>query len=222
MPTTISTQLSIMILYITGTIFLFSAVVAEYCPVQDRITPCECILIEEGISVECKGQGNIERIPSVIQNLENPENMELVLESLTLPVSSSFFKDVSSLHLRNAHIENLKTNSTFVWPKLSEVQIEASSIAGKRLPYFKEANLLTHFEISKVDISTIGSDFQGSIPDTLTYLAIRKTKTTVLESQALGNLKNLQYFFMIDLPLDEFPRDALPQDLPDLYTFILV
>lgn len=210
------------ILYAAGTIFLCSAMVAGYCPVQDSNTPCACNAMEGGISIECKGQENSEKIPSVIKNLEISENLELVLESLTLPVPPSFFKEVSLLHLHNAHIEKLKPNSTFVWPKLSEVQIEASSIGEKPVPNFKEARVLKHLEISKVSIPRIGSEFRRSVPDTLTYLAVRKTKTTILEPQALGDLKNLQYFFMIDLPLVEFPRDALPQYLPDLHTFILV
>lgn len=222
MPTTISSQLPMTILYAAGTLFLCSAIVAGYCPVQDSITPCACNTIEEGISIECKGQENSERIPSVMQNLETSENLELVLESLTLSVSASFFKDVSLLHLHNAHIEKIKPNSSFVWPKLSEAQIEASSIAGKPVPNFKEARVLNHLEISKVNIPKIGSEFRASVPDTLTYLAVRKTKTSVLEPQALGDLKKLQYFFMIDLPLVELPRDALPQYLPDLHTFILV
>lgn len=222
MATTISTQISMTILCVAGTLFLFSVIVAGYCPVQDGITPCTCNTIEEGISVECKGQENSERIPSVIKNLENSENLELVLESLTLPVPASFFKDVSSLHLHNAHIEKLKPNSSFIWPKLTEVQIEASTIAGKPLPNFQEAPVLNHLEISKVVIPIIGSEFRRSVPDALTYLAVRKTKTTILEPQALSDLKNLQYFFMIDLPLVEFPRDTLPQYLPDLHTFILV
>lgn len=204
-----------------GIILLFFGIVAGHCPAQDSIEPCVCNAIEGGISVQCKGPEDAEGVATALENLGNSQNLELVLEFLTLQVSTSVFSEVSSLHMHNVRLEAAKPNSSFVWPNLFEVVIESSSVADEPLPNFKEAHSLSHFEISKIDIPTIGFEFRESIPASLKYLDIRKTKTIVLESQALSDLKNLQYFIMVDLPLGEFPRDALPLYMPVLHTFIL-
>lgn len=215
------TQYSMKTLYKAAIIFLFAVLAAGRCPEEESITPCVCDEIADGIALQCEGPEETDSISTVVESVGNSQNLELVLESLSLPLSPTAFKRVSSLHLYNARIEKTRSNSSFTWPKLSEVIIQSSNIADKTLPDFKEAHLLRHLEISKIDVPTIGSQFRDNIPSALTYIDIRKTKTVILEPQAMSHMTKLQYFIMVDMPLQEFPRNALPSIMSDLHTFIL-
>jgi len=208
--------------YKSGVIFLwFISVAWGNCPAPESIAPCACSTIKNGISVNCRGPEDADRIVSAIENLGNVGNLELVLESLTLPMLPSSMKELSSLHLYNVYVQRILNSSSSAWSKLSELIIESSIISDSPWQLFKETPLLKHLEISRVELPTIGYEFTESIPSELTYLDIRKTKTTTLESRALSHLKKLQYFIMVDVPLQEFPRNVLPMEMPDLYTFIL-
>lgn len=204
-----------------GIVFLYFALVAGFCPSNRSITPCACKQLEDLTSLHCKGPQDSERIVSVIRKLRIPQKWELVLESLTLPVLPPSVRDVNSLRFFDVRIEKLQ-NSFATWPKLDEVVIESCTLLGNNpWAYFRGAQSLRHLKLTDVAIPTIGSEFKENVPSGIEYLEIRKTGTSFLESGAMSAMRKLKLLTMVDMPLREFPRDALPAGMPNLSTFIL-
>lgn len=202
-------------------LLLGTTFVAGTCPIQQTIDPCSCSLIKDGISLECKGPENSKRILSVIHDMESSQNLELVLESLTLPVLPQSVRKASALRLYDINVERISGNSSAVWPKLNDMVIESSTMVEKPWPYLKGATSLRHLKVSNIAIPRIGSEFRDGVPAGIGYLDIRRTRTTTFESNSMSHLRNLKYLLMVDIPLQTFCRNVLPLEMPDLHTFIL-
>lgn len=197
------------------------AFAASTCPQWGADIPCTCSEVQDGLMVQCTGSAQRQKIISALEAIKSTDIWDLQLEYVDLEELPSSVRTASSLRLANCNIGRLQKTTPLVWPKLNEVVFESVKIRDNPWPQLKGAHVLKSIKVSDFTIQhTIGQNFQG-VSNSVEYLDIRKTGTTRLEPGSMSHLKNLRYVFIADMPLSEFPRDALPAELPQLHTFIV-
>ncbi|GFS58743.1 uncharacterized protein NPIL_563301 [Nephila pilipes] len=193
----------------------------KICPQWDANSPCTCSEAQNSLMVQCTGPAQSEQIISALERMSSAEDWDLQLEHVDLEELPPTVRTVSSLRLSNSNIGRLQRTAPLVWPKLNEVVFESLRMRDNPWTQLKGAHSLKSIKVSDFPMMrTIDQNFRG-VSDSVEYLDIRKTGTTGLEPGAMSHLKNLRYVFIADMPLDEFPREALPAELPQLHTFIL-
>ncbi|GIY48703.1 uncharacterized protein CDAR_314511 [Caerostris darwini] len=203
-------------------LFLICATCAQsICPQFEGNSPCTCNEEQNILMVQCTGPAPSQKIIQALEALQPTDTWELQLDYVDIEELPTSVRSVSSLRLTNCNIGRLQKTTPLIWPKLNEVVFETLKIAENPWSQLKDAHVLKSIKVSDFSMMrTIGQNFK-SVPESVEYLDIRKTGTTRIEAGALSHLKNLRYVFLADMPLSEFPREALPAELPKLHTFIV-
>ncbi|GFU27990.1 uncharacterized protein TNCV_3153361 [Trichonephila clavipes] len=193
----------------------------KICPQWGTNSPCTCSVAQNGLMVQCTGPAQSEQLTSALESMPSGEDWDLQLEHVDVEELPPTVRTVSSLRLSNCNIGRLQRVTPLVWPKLNEVVFESLRMRDDPWTQLKGAHSLKSIKVSDFPMMrTIDQNFRG-VSNSVEYLDIRKTGTTRLESGAMSHLKNLRYVFIADMPLSEFPREALPDELSQLHTFIL-
>lgn len=201
---------------------LWTCIVHGLCPAG--ISPCTCADPKDGsLLVQCSGPASGPRVVSALETMSRAQDpWDLHLDSLALDQLPAAARGVLSLRLSNCVLGRLLRGSSalMVWPRLNEVVIESSQIRDDPWSQLRGARVLRSVKVSGFAMRSIGQNFRG-LPPSVEYLDLRKTGTTKLEHGGMAHLKNLLYVFIADMPLAEFPREALPAEMLQLHTFIL-
>lgn len=191
------------------------------CPFRNNQTPCSCDVVRSGISVACTGPASLNAISTTLGSISEDQTWELQLDSVDLAELPPAVQNVQSLRLSHSKIGRLQNFNPITWPKLNELVIETVTMINSPWLQLQGAHHLRYLKVSSYQMRQIGSDFREGVPAGVRYLDLRKTETTNLQPNSMSHLVNLIYLLMVDVPVREFPRNALPLKIPELHTFIL-
>ncbi|KFM64461.1 Reticulon-4 receptor, partial [Stegodyphus mimosarum] len=192
------------------------------CPEANSIQPCICrnhSFIKERFTIKCTGPSDKDRIISVTGNITGDWDLELEsLELFKLPVAVN---QVGSLRFKNCKLVRLQRLTDDAWPHLGRAIFESTIIEDKKWLNFKNVQSLRILTIDNVTMPVIGKEFEKGIPESVSFLTLKNTKTTRFETGALSHLKILIGLEIENSPLTEFPRNVLPFKLEDLSYLII-
>ncbi|XP_021003667.2 carboxypeptidase N subunit 2 isoform X2 [Parasteatoda tepidariorum] len=198
-----------------------AAITEGSCPAWDKDSPCVCGETKTGIEVRCSGVSGSYRVMAALAELQTDVPWELQLSSLTINELPPTVSSVTSLRLNQCNVRRLMKSGSTEWPNLSEIVFESVRFQESLWPQLRGARVLKFIKISDVILSNLGRDFRDSLPAGIEYVELRKTSTSKIESGCMSHLSNLRYVFITDMPLTHFPRNALPNEMNQLHTFVL-
>lgn len=206
-----------LLLCVLWSVFAFAQAA---CPARENISPCGCRATKNGFLLECSGPEETDRIISVLKNLTGRTGYEIQLEALAVEDLPQTVQKASAIRLRQCSLGRLIRSSSPLWPRLTEVVFESMSVRDNPWSQLKRASSLRYLKVKAFPMPVIGSDFRD-VPNSVAYLELKETDTALLEPGSISHLNGLVYLHMVDVPLKEFPRTALPEKMLHLHTFIL-